>query len=175
MREGETRDGSVYYPAFPYSSYTRMREADLRDLWAYLRSVPPVAKASLPHDMAFPFNLRFFVQFWRLLYFETARVTADNQRSQEWNRGAYLVRALGHCGECHTPQNIIAGLDKERKLSGNKKAPDGKLVSNITPHLKKGIGSCSRQDIIALLEDGDLPDGDFVGGSMTEVVENTTS
>lgn len=175
MREGERRDGSVYYPAFPYSSYTGMRDKDLSDLWAYLRSVPPVAEASLPHDMSFPFNIRFSVRFWRLLYFESGRVEADKQRSEEWNRGAYLVRALGHCGECHTPRNLIGGLDKDRELSGNKNAPDGKRVSNITPHPKKGIGDWSEQDIVALLEDGSLPDGDFVGGSMVEVVENSTS
>ena len=175
MREGKRPDGSVYYPAFPYASYTGMRDADLRDLWAYLRTVPPVAEASRPHDLAFPFNIRFSVRFWRLMYFDSARVVPDEQRSEKWNRGAYLVRAIGHCGECHTPRNLLGGLDKERELAGNKNAPDGKRVSNITPHPKKGIGSWSEQDIVTLLEDGSLPDGDFVGGSMTEVVENSTS
>ena len=175
MREGETRDGSVYYPAFPYASYTGMLDADLRDLWAYLRTVPAVAEPSQPHDLSFPFNIRFSVRFWRFLYFDSVRFSADPQRSEDWNRGAYLVRAMGHCGECHTPRNLLGGLDKERELAGNKNAPDGKRVSNITPHPKKGIGSWSENDIIALLQDGSLPDGDFVGGSMAEVVENGTS
>jgi mono/diheme cytochrome c family protein len=175
MREGETRDGSVYYPAFPYASYTGMTDGDLRDLWAYLRSVPAVAEANREHELTFPFNIRFSVRFWRWLYFDSARFKTDPRRSPVWNRGAYLVRALGHCGECHTPRNLIGGLDKTRELAGNKNAPDGKRVSNITPHSKKGIGDWSENDIISLLQDGGLPDGDFVGGAMTEVVENSTS
>lgn len=175
MREGEMRDGSVYYPAFPYASYTGMLDRDLRDLWAYLRTVPAVAEPSQPHDLSFPFNIRFSVRFWRFLYFDSARVTTDPAQSDAWNRGAYLVRAMGHCGECHTPRNLLGGLDKDRELAGNKNAPDGKRVSNITPHPKKGIGAWSESDIIALLQDGSLPDGDFVGGSMAEVVDNGTS
>lgn len=175
MREGKTRDGSVYYPAFPYSSYTGMSDDDLAKLWAYLRSVPAVAEPDRDHDLMFPFNIRFSVRGWRLLYFDSARFAPDKQKSPEWNRGAYLTRALGHCGECHTPRNLLGGLDKERELAGNKNAPDGKRVSNITPHPKKGIGTWSESDIVSLLQDGSLPDGDFVGGSMTEVVENGTS
>lgn len=175
MREGKTPDGSVYYPAFPYSSYTGMRDANLKDLWAYLRTVPAVAEPSKPHDLMFPFSIRSSVYGWRMLYFDSARAEPDTQRSEEWNRGAYIVRALGHCGECHTPRNLLGGLDKDRELAGNKNAPDGKRVSNITPHKKKGIGGWSEQEIVELLEDGSLPDGDFVGGSMTEVVENSTS
>ncbi|NKB59835.1 MAG: c-type cytochrome [Alphaproteobacteria bacterium] len=175
MREGKTRDGSVYYPAFPYSSYTGMTDDDLRDLWAYLRSVPAVSEPNRDHDLIFPFNLRFSVEFWRWLYFDSGRFVPDPQKSPEWNRGAYLTHALGHCGECHTPRNLIGGLDKTREFAGNKNAPDGKRVSNITPHPKKGIGSWSKKDIVSLLQDGSLPDGDFVGGAMTEVVENGTS
>lgn len=175
MREGKTRDGSVYYPAFPYSSYTGISDDDLAKLWAYLRSVPAVAEPERDHDLMFPFNLRFSVRGWRLLYFDSARFVPDDQKSSEWNRGAYLTRALGHCGECHTPRNLLGGLDKDSELAGNKNAPDGKRVSNITPHPKKGIGTWSESDIVFLLQDGSLPDGDFVGGSMTEVVENGTS
>lgn len=175
MREGKTRDGSVYYPSFPYSSYTGISDDDLSKLWAYLRSVPAVAEPDRDHDLMFPFNLRFSVRGWRLLYFDSARYAPDTAKSPEWNRGAYLARALGHCGECHTPRNLLGGLDKDRELGGNKNAPDGKRVSNITPHLKKGIGTWSEGDIVSLLKDGSLPDGDFVGGAMTEVVENGTS
>lgn len=175
MREGRTPDGSVYYPSFPYAAYTGMSDADLRDLWAYLKSVPPVAEPNRAHDLAFPFSLRFGVRFWRLLYFDEGRFAPDSARSDQWNRGAYLVRVLGHCGECHTPRNLIGGLDRGRELAGNKNGPDGKHVSNISPHPKKGIGGWSEGDIVALLKDGSLPDGDFVGGAMTEVVENSTS
>ncbi len=175
MREGKTPDGSVYYPAFPYSSYTHIHDEDLRDLWAYLQTVPAVSEPRREHDLIFPFSLRFSVRGWRLLYFEASRFVPYPKKSLAWNRGAYLTRALGHCGECHTPRNLLGGLDKGRELAGNKNAPDGKRVSNITPHLKKGIGTWSESDIRSLLRDGSLPDGDFVGGSMTEVVENGTS
>jgi mono/diheme cytochrome c family protein len=175
MREGKTRDGSVYYPSFPYSSYTNMSDGDLRDLWSYLRTVPAISEPSLDHDLIFPFSLRFSVRFWRWLYFDTTRFAVDTEKSPEWNRGAYLARALGHCGECHTPRNLLGGLDKDREFAGNTNAPDGKRVSNITPHLKKGIGGWSENEIVDLLRDGSLPDGDFVGGSMTEVVKNSTS
>ncbi len=175
MREGKRRDGSVYYPAFPYASYTNMNDTDLRDLWTYLRTVPAQPEPNREHDLIFPFNVRYSVHFWRMLYFESARFVSDPKRGATWNRGAYLTRALGHCGECHTPRNLLGGLDKTRELAGNKNAPDGKRVSNITPHPKKGIGSWSISDIKGLLQDGSLPDGDFVGGAMTEVVENGTS
>ena len=98
-----------------------------------------------------------------------------SNRSRQWNRGAYLVRALGHCGECHTPRNLLGGLDGARELAGNRNGPEGKRVSNITPHRKKGIGAWTAEDIVALLRDGDLPNGDIVGGAMAEVVENGTS
>lgn len=175
MRDGETREGSAQYPAFPYSSYTGMTDDDLRDLWAYLGSVAPVAEPNRGHDLSFPFSLRFTVRFWRLLYFEPVRFEPDPARSAAWNRGAYLVRVLGHCGECHTPRGMLGGLDEDREMAGNLNGPEGKRVSNITPHPDKGIGAWSESDIVALLKDGSLPDGDFVGGAMTEVVENSTS
>jgi len=175
MREGRAPDGTIYYPSFPYPSYTGMSDADLRDLWAYLRTVPAVAEASPRHALEFPFNLRFLVRFWRWLYFTPGSMSPDASQSGAWNRGAYLVRALGHCGECHTPRNLLGGLDRARELAGNRNGPEGKRVSNITPHRKKGIGAWTAADIVALLRDGDLPNGDVVGGAMAEVVENGTS
>ncbi len=175
MREGRAPDGTVYYPSFPYPSYTGMSDADLGDLWTYLRTVPAVAEASPGHALDFPFNLRILIRFWRGLYFTPGAFRPDAGQSMAWNRGAYLVRALGHCGECHTPRNLLGGLDGARELSGNRNGPEGKRVSNITPHRKKGIGAWSAADIVALLRDGDLPDGDIVGGAMIEVVENGTA
>jgi mono/diheme cytochrome c family protein len=175
MREGRAPDGTIYYPLFPYPSYTGMSDADLRDLWAYLRTVPAAAEAGPRHALDFPFNMRFLVRFWRWLYFTPGSVRPDAGRSAQWNRGAYLVRAFGHCGECHTPRNLLGGLDGARELAGNKNGPEGKRVSNITPHRKKGIGGWSVADIVALLRDGDLPSGDIAGGAMAEVVENSTA
>lgn len=175
MRHGRGPDGKVYYPAFPYAAYSAMSDADLADLWAYLKSLPPVAEPARDNDLLFPFNLRPLIWPWRLLYFEPGRFEADPDKSPEWNRGAYLTNALGHCGECHTPRNLLGGLDKTRPFAGNTRGPDGKGVPNITTHAHKGIGAWSEDDIIGFLEDGILPDGDFVGGAMVEVIENSTS
>jgi mono/diheme cytochrome c family protein len=175
MRQGKGPDGTVYFPAFPYASYTAMSDADMTDLWAYLKTVPKVAEPSAAHELTFPFSLRTLIWPWRWLYFEEGRGAHDPEQSEEWNRGAYLSNALGHCGECHTQRNVLGGLDRGRPFAGNARGPEGKGVPNITPHPKKGIGGWSESEIIDVLADGFLPDGDFVGGAMTEVVENSTS
>jgi mono/diheme cytochrome c family protein len=175
MRQGLAPDGTVYFPAFPYASYTGMTDADLADLWAYLKSVPPVAEPVRVHDLTFPFNMRVLIWPWRFLYFEEGWTAVDPGKPEQWNRGAYLSNALGHCGECHTQRNLLGGLDRARPFAGNSRGPDGKGVPNITPHPQKGIGGWSVGDITFFLSDGILPDGDFVGGSMTEVIENSTS
>jgi mono/diheme cytochrome c family protein len=174
MRQGLGPDGKVYFPAFPYASYTGMSDADLADLWAYLRSVPAVATPVHDHDLTFPFSLRVLIWPWRWLYFDEGRLEQAADKSPLWNRGAYLSNALGHCGECHTQRNLLGGLDLDHPYAGNSRGPEGKGVPNITPHPKKGIGSWSESEIVDLLADGFLPDGDFVGGAMTEVVENST-
>jgi len=174
MRQGLAPDGAVYFPAFPYASYTGMTDADLEELWAYLRSVPAVAEPARDHDLTFPFNLRVLIWPWRFLYFEEGWTAVDPAKSEQWNRGAYLSNALGHCGECHTQRNLLGGLDRGRPFAGNSRGPDGKGVPNITPHPEKGIGKWNVGDISYFLSDGILPDGDFVGGSMTEVIENST-
>ena len=175
MRQGRGPDGTVYFPAFPYASYTGMSDADLADLWEYLKSVPAVAVPSRDHELMFPFNLRLLIWPWRWLYFEAGRRVADPSKPPFWNRGAYLTNVVGHCGECHTPRNLLGGLDWDRAYAGNARGPEGKPVPNITPHPKKGIGAWSESDIASFLGDGILPDGDFVGGAMAEVIENSTS
>jgi len=175
MRQGRGPDGALYFPAFPYPSYSGISDADLGDLWAYLKTVPAVAVAGPGHDLGFPFNLRTLVWPWRWLYFEPGVLRPDPSRSARWNRGAYLVRAVGHCGECHTPRSLLGGVDPDRQLGGNPKGPEGKRVANITPHIKKGIGDWSESDIASYLLDGGLPDGDLASGAMVEVIENSTS
>lgn len=175
MRQGRRPDGGVYFPAFPYGSYTGMSDADLSDLWAYLKSVPAVAVQAREHDLTFPFSLRVLIWPWRWLYFEEGRLEAKPDRTAEWNRGAYLSNAVGHCGECHTQRNLLGGLNLDRPYAGNSRGPEGKGVPNVTPHPVKGIGTWSESDIASFLGDGILPDGDFVGGAMAEVVENSTS
>ncbi len=174
MREGVSPDGQHYYPAFPYTSYTKMTEQDLVDLKAYLDTVTPVNRPFEPHDLSFPFSIRPILVGWKLLFFDKSPFDPDPAHSESWNRGAYLVRGPAHCGECHTPRNALGGLDNDRFLAGNPKGPDGKTVPNITPH-EDGIGDWSASDIAFALETGLLPNYDSFGGGMGEVVKDSTS
>lgn len=174
MREGVRRDGANLYPVFPYTSFTKISDADLKDLWAYLRTAPAVATPNKAHEVGFPFNVRAGTTAWKWLYFTPGEFRADPARPAEVNRGAYLVQALAHCGECHTPRNAMGGLDTSRPFAGTAAGPEGERVPNITPHPETGTGKWSAGDFTDLLKQGMTPDGDFVGGSMAEVVRNTT-
>jgi mono/diheme cytochrome c family protein len=169
MREGRRPDGAHYFPAFPYPSFTRISDADLRDLWAYLRSLKPEARESRVHELKFLYRWRFLVGIWKWLYFTPGAFAADVQRSPALNRGAYLVQALGHCGECHTPRNWLGAMKRDRFLGGVK-GDDGS--PNLTPaRLKKW----SDGELKDFLTGGLTPDGDVVGETMAEVIRNTTS
>lgn len=175
VREGKDDDGEQLFPVFPFTSFTKMTDADVKDLWAYMRSVPPSATPSKPHEVGFPFNLRVAQVFWKLLFFTPGRFQPDPAKSELVNRGAYIAQALSHCGECHTPRNILGGLRTSLAYAGNPKPPEGDRVPNITPDPETGIGKWSDADLVDLLKTGMTPDGDFVGSSMAEVVRNTTS
>lgn len=170
MREGRRPDGAHYYPAFPYTSFTRIVDADLRDLWAYLRSVPASSRASTPHDLRFPFNFRFLLWFWKWLFFKPGPFADDPARSAALNRGAYLADALGHCGECHTPRNFFGAPKRSRHLAGAKLG-EGASASNLTPTRLKEKSDAEIKDF---LQTGMTPDGDVAAESMAEVVRNTT-
>ncbi|MBM3488061.1 MAG: c-type cytochrome [Alphaproteobacteria bacterium] len=174
MREGVGPDGRHYYPVFPYTSYTKATEQDLRDLKAYIMTLAPVAKPSRPHDVGFPFSIRLTLLPWKWLNFTPGEWKPDPSKDAVWNRGAYLTEALTHCGECHTPRNLMGGIDRKRWMSGSADGPDGEKVPNITPDAS-GIGKWSVKDIEGLLSDGGNPDGDYVGGSMGEVVAHSSS
>jgi mono/diheme cytochrome c family protein len=171
IRQGTGPDGSPYYPAFPYPSFTKITDNDLRDLWAYLRSLPPSARANHPHQLHFPFGFRILVFAWKWLFFTTGHFVGAPDATQVLDRGAYLVQALGHCGECHTPRNFFGASKKDRPLAGGK-GPDGKNVPNLTPtRLKK----MSDDDLKDLFTSGTYPDGDLPAEAMAEVIRNTTS
>ncbi|GGF22850.1 diacylglycerol kinase [Aliidongia dinghuensis] len=172
FRKGVSPDGRDYYPAFPYTSFTGMTDRDLLDLKAYLFSQPPVPTADRPHDLRFPYSVRWALMPWKILYFREGPFLGDASRSMEWNRGAYLVKAVTHCGECHSPRNALGAIDKARRFAGVWNGPDGLNAPNITPH-PDGLGKWSTSDIEALLKDGITPNGDFVGSGMREVVSNT--
>jgi mono/diheme cytochrome c family protein len=175
LQEGIAPDGGYLYPAFPFTAYTKATEQDLLDLKAYIFSLPPVRAENKPHELVFPFGWRTLLGIWRGLNFEPARMAADASRSASWNRGAYLAEALGHCQECHTPRGMLGGLDRDAPYSGTPEGPDGTKVPNITPDPETGIGHWSREQVVRVLTDGALPDFDYVGGLMTEVVRNSTS
>ena len=171
MRLGVRPDGAHYFPAFPYPSFTRITDGDLRDLFAFLRSLPPNSRANQAHDLRFPFGLRFLVAPWKWLFFTAGPLATDARRSAAVNRGAYLVEALGHCGECHTGRNFLGAPNRDRFLAGSKTGPDGKGVPNLTPTKLKKWDDGELKDF---LQTGMTPDGDVAAETMGEVVRNTT-
>lgn len=173
MTGGMAPDGSHYYPAFPYTSYTRMTTRDIVDLKAYLDTLDPVRNQIPRHDLGFPFNLRFTLGLWKRLFFEEESFAVALERSDAWNRGAYIVNGPGHCRECHTPRNLLGGFAAAH-LAGSHQGSTGSRVPNITPHETDGIGSWLEEDVAFALETGLKPDGDAVSGSMGEVVEQAT-
>lgn len=177
MRDGVAPRGRQLFPVFPYTSFTNMTDADIKALRAYIFSLPPVAKPSHAEDVAFPFSVRFLQVFWKMLFFERGPFRPDPSKSAAWNRGAYLALAVLHCGECHTPRNMLGGLERSRWFAGTSAAdgPEGNAVPNITPDPETGIGKWSRSDISTYLEIGMDPDGDVAGSLMADVIERSTS
>jgi mono/diheme cytochrome c family protein len=171
VTRGVSPEGAHYFPAFPYTTYAHARVSDIRDLFAYLKTVAAVPGKVRDHDVRFPFNIRRNVGIWKWLFMDDRPLVPDTARSPQWNRGAYLVNALGHCAECHSPRNFLGGIVAAQRFAGGPD-PDGKgWVPNIT---QKGLSDWSEKDIAYLLESGQTNDGDSVGGSMVAVVKNTS-
>jgi mono/diheme cytochrome c family protein len=175
LRDGIRPDGAHLFPSFPYTSFTLITDVDLLDLKAYIFSLPPVAQASRPHDIWFPFSWRWLQTFWRWLNFSPGPFKPDPARDAAWNRGAYLVQALTHCGECHTPRDLTGGLKTSLALSGTPHGPEGHKVPNITPDKQTGTGSWTHSQLVRFLRTGLMPNGDVVGSLMGEVIERDTS
>lgn len=160
-----------YFPAFPYPSYQHAKLEDVRDLFAYLKTLPPVAGRAREHDVPFPFNIRRGVGIWKFLFLDGKPFVPDAARSAHWNRGAYLVNALGHCAECHSPRNILGGIIAAQRFAGGPNPEGEGWVPNIT---QKGLAEWSDKDIAYFLETGQTPDGDTAGGAMARVIRNTS-
>jgi mono/diheme cytochrome c family protein len=175
FHEGINPDGDAYFPAFPYTAYTGVGRDDLLAMKAYLFSLDPVRKEIREHDLPAFMSSRLAARAWQLSYFEARRFEPDATQSSAWNRGAYLVRHLGHCGECHTPRGRLGALQQEKELRGNPDGADGESMPNITADKEEGIGRWSLRDIEYFLDIGMLPDGDFTGGSMSAVIDDNTS
>lgn len=167
VTRGVSPEGQHYYPAFPYSSYTRMELQDVADLKAFMDSLPPSDAASLPHEIGFPFNIRRSLGGWKLLFFREDWVIPD-PLSDQAARGRYIVEALAHCGECHTPRNALGGLETGRWLAG---APNPSGQGNI-PNITPAKLTWSEAEIVEYLTTGFTPEFDSVGGHMAHVVEN---
>jgi mono/diheme cytochrome c family protein len=169
LMKGTSPSGEHYYPAFPYTSYQRMEINDVRDLFAYLKTLSPVAGAVRDHDLPFPFNIRRTLGGWKMLFLYGAPYKPDAAQSGQWNRGNYLVNGPGHCAECHSPRNMLGGIVSGLRFTGGP-APDGEgNVPNITQFRLK---DWSVADIADMLATGMTPE-DSVGGSMVDVVRNT--
>jgi mono/diheme cytochrome c family protein len=171
LNKGTSPSGDHYYPAFPYTSYQHIRFDDLRDMFAYLKTLPPMQGRLRDHDLPFAFKIRRTLGLWKLLFLDGEPFTPDPSKSAIWNRGAYLVNGPGHCAECHSPRNILGGVIASQRFAGGP-SPDGQGgVPNITQFKLK---NWSEADIADTLEDGQTPDSDRVGGNMIEVVRNTS-
>lgn len=169
VTQGVSPSGTHYFPAFPYTTYAHARVSDIRDLFAYLKTLAPVPGKVRDHDVPFPFNIRRNVGIWKWLFMDARPFMPDTARPAQWNRGAYLVISLGHCAECHSPRNFLGGIVAAQRFAGGPD-PDGKgWVPNIT---QKGISDWNEKDIAYFLESGQTPDGDSAGGSMVSVIRN---
>ena len=164
---GVSPNGAHYYPAFPYTTYAKMAPQDVVDLITHLRTLPADATPSRDHDVGFPFNIRRSLGGWKILFFRGDWVVADAPTA-ELERGRYLVEALGHCAECHTPRNALGGLKTGEWMRG---APNPSGEGRI-PSIHPDDLGWSAQDIAIYLESGFTPDFDTVGGEMVDVVDN---
>ncbi|MDB5895700.1 MAG: alcohol dehydrogenase [Rhodoferax sp.] len=173
MHNGRSKDGRLLYPAFPYTSYTEVSRADSDALHAYLKSLPAVPQAATPHALRWPFNLQPALAVWRALYFRPGTPPVDTTQSAEWNRGAYLVRGLGHCGACHTARNALGATDDRLNLAGGMIPMQNWYAPSLTSPLEAGVAAWPREDIVRLLQTGVAPGGSVLG-PMAEVVLKST-
>ncbi|MEA3109351.1 MAG: hypothetical protein QOI88_3956 [Gammaproteobacteria bacterium] len=171
VRDGIGKSGEHLYPAFPYTSYTKLSRDDVLAIKAYLLSLPAVRQADRANDLSFPFNQRWAVGFWNAAFFRDRRFVADTSKPAEWNSGAYLATALGHCAECHTPRNVAFGLEHGKELSGEEL--QGWRAYNITPDAKYGIGAWSDAEIAQYLKTGFAAGHASAGGPMGEAVSHS--
>lgn len=167
VTKGVSPEGAHYYPAFPYTAYSLMELQDVADLWAFWQTLPGDPTPSAAHDIGFPFSIRRSLGGWKLL-FGTPQWTAAESVDETLTHGRYLVEALGHCAECHSPRNALGGLDRSRWMGG---APNPAGKGNI-PNLTPAALKWSEADIAYYLETGFTPDFDSVGSHMVAVVEN---
>jgi mono/diheme cytochrome c family protein len=170
LLSGVSPDRYHYYPAFPYASYTKMRISDVRDLMAYLRTLPAVSGKPPPHVLAAPFRIRRLIGLWKLLFFDQTPIVYDPEKNAGWNRGRYLVEAVAHCAECHSSRNAFGAIKPETRFAGGPDPEGVGYIPNITPGR---IGNWTAADIAEMLKSGNTPNHGRIGSSMADVVINT--
>jgi len=169
MHEGIGRDGTRLYPAMPYAAYTYITDADALAIKAYLFSLKPVHTPLRANTMRFPYDQRWLMSFWSLFFNPDKRFEPNAERSAQWNRGAYLAEALAHCGECHTPRNLMQGLDNRRKYGGTIQA--GWHAYNITSDHDSGVGSWTDEELGRFIASGHADGHGTAAGPMGEAVD----
>ena len=172
MHEGRFPDGGLLYPAMPFASYTKVTRQDSDAIFAYLQTIDPVATKDKPHELDFPYNNRSLVLGWRTLFFTEGEFSKDATKSEEWNRGAYLVEGLGHCGMCHTPINALGGNSQSDAFKGGLIPMQNWYAPSLTSNKEAGLGDWSIEDITDLLKKGVSRRG-VVYGPMADVVYNS--
>jgi mono/diheme cytochrome c family protein len=169
VHRGVRRDGAWLYPAMPFASYTYLTDADALAIKAYLFTLKPISAPATPNTFGFPFNQRWAMGVWAMMFNADRRFEPHANRSAEWNRGAYLVEALAHCGECHTPRNLAQALDNRRKFAGAVTA--GWRAYNITSDRTSGVGDWSEQALAHYLSTGHAEGRGTAAGPMGEAVD----
>ena len=172
LHEGISADGSYLYPAFPYPWYTKITRADADAIWAYLGTLEPVSARRPENDLTWPLDHRTVMSGWNTLFFKPATFVPDPNKSAEWNRGAYLVEGLGHCGTCHTPMNALGASKSIQNLQGG--VLQDWYAANLAGDLSSGLGSWSADDIVEFLKTG-RNNKTTAYGPMAEVVTYSTS
>ena len=172
LHEGIDAGGHRLYPAFPYPYYTHVTRGDVADILAYLQSIAPVSNRPPANDLPFPLNQRTVMHVWNWMYFQDGTFRPDPKKSQQWNRGAYLVEGLGHCGACHTPKNFAGADENSSVLQGGNL--QNWFAPNLDPDLRAGLGHWSAADIVEYLKTGRNQFSNATG-PMSEVVQYSTS
>ncbi len=167
---GTSPKGDHLYPSLPYTSYRNMRLNDLRDLFAYLKTLPAVSGKVRDHDLPFPFNIRRAIGLWKLLFLDKKTYEVDLSQSSQWRRGAYLVNGPGHCAECHSPRNFLGAIIASRRFTGGQSPTGQGGVPDIT---QAKLHDWKVEELAETLATGMTADADLVGGLMMEVVANT--
>lgn len=178
MRHGEAPDGKHLYPVFPYASYANVSDEDVAAIYAYLQTIAPVKSTQSENDLGFPYNQRWTLGLWKMMFLDDNRFEPQPEQSEEWNRGAYLVEGLGHCAMCHTPRNFLGATDNDLAMTGGTYMTrfEGKLSAWSAPNLTSadsGLAMWSVDDITDYLKLG-VSHRAGVFGPMNEVVVNST-